>query len=149
MTGDALTRLLAGLDQDEQLARAALGVEHVHYDGTAACVGERCIHDRRHPPARVLRQVEAIREKVTAPYLAAVDAVEATVSARQYAATRYTLAAMRLDHDSGDDERQTQERRAREELLSAEVQLASDVATRDAYASVIEALASIYTEDTA
>jgi hypothetical protein len=58
---DGLSRLSAGLDRDEQLARAALGVEHVHYDDVAACVGERCIHDRRHPPARVLRQVEAHR----------------------------------------------------------------------------------------
>lgn len=160
---DPLSSLRAELAEDERIARAA---DHTRwlpedkgvtfeYDDTESDYSGRVTadtkanmnHIARFGPKRTLRQVAAIREKVIAPYLAAVDAVEATVSARQYAASRYTLAAIRLDHYGGGgemEERQAQERRTREELLSAEVQFASDVATRDALASVISALAAVY-----
>ncbi|WP_157227737.1 DUF6221 family protein [Nocardia asiatica] len=178
---DPLSRLRAGLAEDERIARAAtpgpwrhnpnkhhrlegmpLGSGHAFEEAVfagptgadAVCVAgtgdsddpqsmQDAEHIARQSPKATLDRVEAIRDNVIAPYLAAVAAVEATVSARRYAASRHTLAALRLDHGGGDA---MEERRTREELLSAEVQLASDAAKRDAYASVVAALASIYPE---
>lgn len=60
---DALARLQAGLGEDEALAQAALGEPHAHESGgELACPGVRCAHDVHHPPARVLRQVEKLRD---------------------------------------------------------------------------------------
>jgi hypothetical protein len=151
---DALRRLIAGLAEDERVATEAAGVWSDDFAGNFEAYGvlgeDVHAHAARQDPKATLRRVEAIRESLIAPYLAASGAVEATMSARRDAVTRYTLAAIRLDHGGGDEmeERQAQERRTREELLSAEVQLASDAAKRDAYSSVIAALASIYSEDT-
>lgn len=74
MTPDALSRLRAGLDRDDALARAALDFPYDRPEdapwirmqwhvrrGIAATSDE---HFVRHDPARVLRQVAAIREVV-------------------------------------------------------------------------------------
>ncbi|MGY1946673.1 DUF6221 family protein [Nocardia asiatica] len=78
MTSDALARLLAGLDEDEQIAQAAdhtrwlpedKGVSFEHYDTESDYVGRveadtkaNMNHIAHFGPKRALRQVEAIRK---------------------------------------------------------------------------------------
>jgi hypothetical protein len=91
-TPDAdLAALRAGLAEDEAIARAAdatrwlpqdKGVTFEHNDTRSDYEGRvtadtkaNMIHIAHFGPRRVLRQAEAIREKVIQPYLAAVDAL--------------------------------------------------------------------------
>jgi hypothetical protein len=62
---DALSRLRAGLDEDEQIAREALSPESL--SGWI----EKEEHDFRHKPPSVLRQVAALRK-----VLAVCDAID-------------------------------------------------------------------------
>lgn len=66
MTDDIPARLHAGADEDERIAQAALSSGHLHdlSTGRPGCDDPRCAHDRRHPPARALRQVQAIRRLI-------------------------------------------------------------------------------------
>lgn len=58
--------LTARLDEDEQVAIAALDRQHPHEErGRQMCGSERCTHDLRHHPRRVLTEVATKRYLVT------------------------------------------------------------------------------------
>lgn len=71
MTTDPLHRLTAGLAEEERIARAALGQDHVH---ETFCDSDRCVHDRRQDPASTLDRVEAIQKAIAACRVAAAKA---------------------------------------------------------------------------
>jgi predicted RNase H-like HicB family nuclease len=56
------TKLQAGLDRDEAIAKKAQGVEHAHGDEPEACESERCAHDRNIEPSRALKIFAALRK---------------------------------------------------------------------------------------